>query len=205
MRAQQVDPSKIHVLGFPVALEFAGKFTPCGPPAPGQRWRVLFVINSGKREAPHLVRQLLAIEEIDLQITVGRDEALRAEIDAAVAASGRQAEVFGWTDQLPALMCNAHLLISKAGGATVQEALAARTPMLITQVVPGQEEGNARLLIENRCGLLAGSPSETAASVRKVFADDGALWREWTARIDTLRQPDSARDIARFVLSALRS
>ena len=39
-----------------------------------------------------------------------------------------------------------HLVISKAGGATVQEAIAARCPMIVNQVIPGQEEGNARLI-----------------------------------------------------------
>jgi processive 1,2-diacylglycerol beta-glucosyltransferase len=47
---------------------------------------------------------------------------------------------------------------AEAGGATVQEALAARTPMIITQVIPGQEEGNAMLLVENGAGEIATTP-----------------------------------------------
>jgi UDP-N-acetylglucosamine:LPS N-acetylglucosamine transferase len=35
-------------------------------------------------------------------------------------------------------MLESHLLISKAGGATVQETIAAKCPMIISQVVPGR-------------------------------------------------------------------
>ena len=46
---------------------------------------------------------------------------------------------------MPELMMSNHLVISKAGSAIVQEAIAARCPMIINQVIPGQEEGNAEL------------------------------------------------------------
>jgi processive 1,2-diacylglycerol beta-glucosyltransferase len=111
-------------------------------------------------------------------------------------------EIFGWTDRIPELMSNAHLLISKAGGATVQESLAALTPLVVTQIVPGQEEGNARLLLGNNCGALAPSTAEIVATVQAAFADEGALWKTWCSNIARLRRPDAARDIAQFVLAA---
>ena len=202
LRERQVPPEKIFVLGFPVSLRFANRHAPRLEPGPGERWRVLYVINSGKRDAPNLIRQLLKLEEIDLTVTVGRNRELRAEVEAVVAESGREAEVLSWTDRLPDLMCAAHLIISKAGGATVQEALAAQTPLIMTQVVPGQEEGNARLLIDHGCGVLAPSPAEIAGLVQSAFANHGALWREWCSNIGGLSRPDAAREIARFVLSA---
>jgi len=201
LRKRRVPAEKIHVIGFPVSLRFADREPVRIPPPPGGRWRVLHVINSGKRDAPSLVRRLLQFDEIDLKITVGRDELLRKAIEEVVAQSDRKAEVFGWTDRMPDLICDSHLLISKAGGATVQEALAARTPMVMTQVVPGQEEGNARLLLQHRCGIMADSSDRIVAAVRAAFANDGALWGEWCANIDGLRRPNAAREIAQFILS----
>src|SRR6185369_7269970 len=95
-----------------------------------------------------------------LTVTVGRDENLRTAVEDVRLETGREFEIVGWSDQLPRLMLESHLLISKAGGATVQEAIAAGLPMIISQIVPGQEEGNARLLIENDCGVLAETPEE---------------------------------------------
>ena len=51
-----------------------------------------------------------------------------------------------------------HVVVSKAGGATTQEAVAARCPMIVNQVVPGQEEGNCELLLRHGAGALATTP-----------------------------------------------
>lgn len=202
MQAARVPTQRLHVLGFPVALQFANRPPLRRTPGPGECWRVLYVINSGKQEAPALIRELLKIERIELQVTVGKDEKLRAAVDDAIAESGRFAEVIGWTARMPELMYSAHLLISKAGGATVQESLAALTPLLMTQVIPGQEEGNARLLLENRCGALANTAGEVVSTVQEAFANDGELWREWCCNIESLSRPNSSREIARFILQA---
>ncbi len=204
LRNEEVPDQKIHVLGFPVALAFAEMRETRAIPGPGERWRVLYVVNAARKEAPPLVKELLKLDNVDLQVTVGRDAELRAQLEAVIAESGRTAQVHGWTDQLPALIGGAHLVISKAGGATVQETLAARTPLVMTQVVPGQEEGNARLLLENDCGALARSVPEIVAAVQNAFADGGAIWQKWHANTGRLSRPDAARAIGRFILDYSR-
>ena len=158
------------------------------------------MINSGKGEAPNIVKQLLALPGIRLAVTVGRDEALRAAVEKAIAESGRTAEIYGWTDQLPRLLMESHLLVSKAGGATVQETIAAKTPMLIMQVVPGQEEGNARLLLEHGCGAMAETAEEIAQAASNAFANGAETWRQWETNIAQLSKPDAALVVARFLL-----
>lgn len=199
----KVADEKIKAFGFPVAPCFATERARREPPAEGNR-RVLYMVNSGKKQAPLLVRRLLELPGIQLAVTVGRDLALRAAVEKAVAASGRSADIYGWTDRLPDLLMSHHLLISKAGGATVQETLAARTPMLVTQVVPGQEEGNARLLLEHGCGALAGTPDAIVETVRAVFRNDAELWKKWEGNIAKLSRPDAALVIAKFILAAGR-
>jgi len=201
LRQQGVPPEKTHTLGFPVSLRFADRGPLQTPPGPGERWKVLYVINSGKSDAPALVEALLKIDTIDLTITAGRDASLKKTLETIVARSGRTAEVLGWTDRLPELMCRSHLVISKAGGATVQETLAARVPLLITQIVPGQEEGNAQLLLQHQCGVLAPSVQAIPQIVADTFADGGARWQEQVTRMDRIRFPDASREIARFLLS----
>jgi processive 1,2-diacylglycerol beta-glucosyltransferase len=117
------------------------------------------------------------------------------------ATASRQFEIVGWTDDMPGLMQSNHLLIGKAGGATVQETIAAGSPMIINQVVPGQEEGNARLIVETNCGAVATSPEAVVAAVQRAFADDEHLWREWFANIRQLGRPNASLDVARFILA----
>jgi len=194
-----VDDAKIKMLGFPVTHRFSTEAIVRQPPSEGNK-RVLFMINSAKAEAPNVVRRLLELPEIQLSVTVGRDEELRAAVEKVIAASGRTAEIYGWTDKLPNLLMSHHILVSKAGGATVQETIAAKTPMLIMQVVPGQEEGNARLLLGHKCGALTETTGAIVETVRGAFANDAQLWGTWEQNITNLSKPDAALVIARFLL-----
>lgn len=199
MREAGIDGAKIKPFGFPVTHRFSTEAKERPAPADGDR-RVLFMINSGKGEAPGIVTQLLALPGIRLAVTVGRDEELRATVEKVIAESGKQAEIYGWTDQLPRLLMESHLLVSKAGGATVQETIAAKTPMLIMQVVPGQEEGNARLLLEHGCGAMGETAEAIARAAAGAFANGAELWRQWEANIARLSKPDAALVVARFLL-----
>jgi hypothetical protein len=90
------------------------------------------------------------------------------------------------------------------GGATVQEAMAAHTPMVITKVVPGQEEGNALLLAEAGAGFVAQSPAAVVEAVRRIFASNGAPYRDCLKAATSLSHPAAAKDIANFVSSLCR-
>jgi len=200
-----VPEGRLRVLGFPVPPRFA-RDRPARPaPGPEQPPRVLYMINAGKEQAPRVVSRLLKIGRLELTVTVGRDEKLRARIEAAAKAAGRSVEIHGWTPQMPELLMTHHLLIGKAGGAAVQEAIAARTPMLITHVVPGQEEGNAQLLFENGCGALCETPDALATTIERLFAGDAAEWREWERAIGALSKPDAALQIAGAILKEIES
>ncbi len=94
---------------------------------------------------------------------------LRKEIESEVKAQAHPVEILGWTNRMPELLMSHHLVITKAGGATVQEAIAARTPVIISQVVPGQEEGNARLIVENECGCIAPDPEAILEALNSAF------------------------------------
>jgi len=199
MREAGVAAEKIRVTGFPVPLIFAEP----SPPREGPPFEVLFMVNSSHHLAAPVVEELLKIGGIHVTVTVGHDEALGSRLPGLAKAAGKDLEVFGWTPEIPDLIRRSHLLISKAGGATVQEALAARTPMIITQIVPGQEQGNARLLMESGAGELATTPSAIADAVRRTFADGASLYRKRFAATASLSHPDSARTSATFLESLL--
>ncbi|HET9857201.1 MAG TPA: glycosyltransferase [Chthoniobacterales bacterium] len=192
-----VPGEKIKVFGFPVSPRFADFTKERQSPAEVTP-RVLYVINAGTRRAPHLVRRLLELD-IQLTVTVGRDEKLRRAVEAA--AADHKIDIFGWTEEMPRLLCESHILIGKAGGATVQETIAAGCPMIINHVVSGQEEGNARLIVETNSGVIAFSNEEVVAQVRHAFVDNAKHWREWSANISNLSRPRASLDIAEFLLS----
>jgi UDP-N-acetylglucosamine:LPS N-acetylglucosamine transferase len=82
----------------------------------------------------------------------------------------------------------------------VQEAIAARTPVIISQVVPGQEEGNARLIVDNNCGCLAPDPEAILAALDSAFEHGEKRLRSWVTNLGRLSKPDASLQIARFIL-----
>lgn len=62
--------------------------------------------------------------------------------------------VYGFTDDIPKLMGNSDILISKPGGLTVSEAIAKRLPILIPYMLPGQEEDNAEFLSDSGIAMV---------------------------------------------------
>jgi UDP-N-acetylglucosamine:LPS N-acetylglucosamine transferase len=68
-------------------------------------------------------------------------------------------------------------------------------------VVSGQEEGNARLIVETNSGAIALSNDEVVAQVQRTFANDVKQWREWSTNISKISRPRASLDIAEFLLS----
>ncbi|MBA3652271.1 MAG: galactosyldiacylglycerol synthase, partial [Chthoniobacterales bacterium] len=166
LREAGVDQAPLHSLGFPVSPRFAS--LPVRQPGPP--WRILVMANN--RPVDDLARRLLEIPDIQLTMMAGRDRKAHRKLAALQRETQRPFDTFGWTDKLPRLFGSHHLLIGKARGATVQEAAAARLPMIINQIVPGQEEGNALLMTDSNSGVVALSNEETTAAVSRALADE---------------------------------
>lgn len=192
--------AKVETLGFPVGTVFADSRPVRKPPGDGEPLRVLFMVNHAKGGAAEIVRDLLEIPGISLTVTVGRDERLGHELAAVAARMRRELNILGWVKNMPQLLMSHHVLIGKAGGAATQESLAAHTPMLITQIVPGQEEGNAQLVLENECGAFTPNRAAVVETLSSLAADNYARWRHWAAQSALIGRPDSARTVARYVL-----
>lgn len=197
-----VPGARVRVTGFPVTPRFAELGPLRQPPSDGYGRRILFMINARGVITPEIIRGLAEIAGTRLTVTIGRDENLRRTAEEIRKTTGRKFEIVGWTDQLPRLMLESHLLISKAGGATVQETIAAGCPMIVNQIVPGQEAGNAQLLRETGSGVIATTPHEIATTVINAFAHDARQWRDWSENISRLSRPRAALEIAEMLLNA---
>jgi processive 1,2-diacylglycerol beta-glucosyltransferase len=201
LAAGGVPNEKVRVSGFPVTPKFSELGELRQAPARGGGRRLLYMINAGGVAAPEIIRALARIPDLKITVTVGRDARLRRIAEALRTETGRDFEIVGWSDQLPRLMLESHLLISKAGGATVQETIAAKCPMIINQIVPGQEEGNARLIAETRSGVVATTSGAISTVVEQAFADDARMWREWSENIARISRPRASLEIAELLLT----
>jgi UDP-N-acetylglucosamine:LPS N-acetylglucosamine transferase/histidinol phosphatase-like PHP family hydrolase len=200
LRAAGVPDEKIKVLGFPVQLEFTKPPPELPDVSAGGRPKILYLINSGKKKAPRVVERLIEHDDWDVTISAGRDPKILEMANAMAEEATERVRVMGWTSQMPNLIRSHHIMVSKAGGATVQEAIAGLCPIVVNQIVPGQEEGNYELLKRINAGVLAEKPKEIIQWLERAFADNGSLWQLWRRNIASISLPDSSLRIAQFIL-----
>jgi len=190
----------LKVTGFPVPPifeELRGQRMSPGPSCPP---KVLYLVNPGQKNALKILQQLGSVEGIELSAACGRDEELRTSLQKIANSFDHPIKIEGWLQDLPERIASNHLVIAKAGGATVQECLAAATPLVMSQVIPGQEEGNAELLSKADCGCTAITPQAVGAAVRHAFSHGAQVWNVWEANANKTGTPDGARNAAREVL-----
>lgn len=206
VEALGVSRTQIHKSGFPVQPFFSieGKaMQPGDLSRAGIRPRVLYILNSGTKGAVETVRLLSQNTDWELTLAVGRDADLYKRLSALTKNRKAPTNLLRWTDQIPMLLCTHHAVISKAGGATTQEAIAARCPMIVNQIVPGQEEGNYELMRRCGSGALAHTPEEVLTHLQDGFKNAGELWSAWRNALANLSCPEAAFEIVKAILPEL--
>ncbi len=134
-------------------------------------------------------------------VVAGRDSALTARLQRL--AAGTSIRVLGYVDDVRTLMAAADLLVTKAGGMTLAEALAAELPMLLYGSLPGQERRNERFASRAGMALAARSRRELARLLERALAEPELL-EHLRERIRRVRCPDATERIVDQVVAGSR-
>lgn len=198
---QKITPEKVCLTGFPVSQRFE-KLPHVPPDAAIEPFDILFFPTARSPHLEDLIRAALAHRKTRITVVLGRNlRRLYQKVAPLKKEFAGRIRLRGWTKRVPELLSSHHLVIGKAGGATVHEAIAAQCPMLVHHIVPGQEEGNIELLSRFGTGSLATSAPAISDAIAALLADDATLWREQKKRLLTLAKPAAARKAADFILS----
>ena len=134
--------------------------------------------------------------DAQMVIITGRNQTLREEIE--VADWPMPTRVLGFTREMSDWMAAATVLISKAGSNTIAEALVRGLPTILFDRVPGQEEGNPRLIIDAGAGAYCPRPSQVVNTLREWLASPA--WLEKLAvNARAVSRPNAAFDVARII------
>lgn len=134
---------------------------------------------------------------IQLALVAGGDDELFSQFQATEWHT--VTHMYNFVTNMPQLMKAADIVVSKAGGLIVTEALACGLPLLLVDVTPGQEEGNAAYVMEHEVGELAGSPVDALETLYHWLDRDAQLLRKRTAAATALGRPRSAYTVAEIV------
>jgi processive 1,2-diacylglycerol beta-glucosyltransferase len=129
----------------------------------------------------------------------GQERGLEARLRRLAAGRDNRVKVFGFVDHIRELMAAADFLVTKAGGLTLAEALAAELPVICFGSLPGQETRNERFAAMSGVGLVAGSGAQLQRVIAAALRDP-VLLRDIRERIGLYRRPCAAQDIVGIVL-----
>ena len=128
---------------------------------------------------------------IQVLVVCGYDRRLEDQVRARAAGSPHPFHVVGYVDTVEELMTMSDVLVTKAGGVTVSEALVKRLPMLIYRPIPGQEEGNTRFLLAHGVALAPRTPAQLVAHLDQLLGDPARL-AAMAEAAGSLGRPDAA-------------
>lgn len=103
-------------------------------------------------------------------------------------------KVFGFVDFMHKLMKISDLMITKAGGLTLTEALASGLPMIFFFLIPGQESINANTLIKSGAAQLGRTPEQILQIVAHLKKNPDLL-QSYSSRSLQLAHKDACQRI----------
>ena len=202
-----LDAESVHVTGLPVNPALADSPGKTAARAalgwPADKFTVL-VAGSKRVERLDEFAHVLNHAGFDLHLAAvagGNDELydkLRAA-DWHIPVS-----LYNFVDNMPDMLHAADCVVSKAGGLIVTESLACGLPLLLVQVIPGQETGNAELVTREGAGELVTEPLALLEALADWLADGGCLYRERAANARRLGRPQAAFDAVDLIWDVCR-
>jgi processive 1,2-diacylglycerol beta-glucosyltransferase len=139
---------------------------------------------------------------LQLIILCGNNHRLRRHLEKNLIHSKHHIVIKGYTDNVEELMAVSDVIVTKPGGVTTSEAIAMELPMLLIRALPGQEEDNARYLIEEGIAIEASHPSELAEKLVEMLENQEML-KQMKIRAENLQTKRAAFSVLDIIQSRL--
>ena len=144
----------------------------------------------------------LAASGIQVAAVTGNNARLKRRLES-LAAKSDLVHVYGYTHDMHKMMRAADVLVGKAGGLTVSEALSVGLPIIIFNPVPGQEIYNVDFLVNYGAALLSRDEDDVVEKVRFVSSHPERL-AQMAGNAASLGKPAAAQTICERTLAGMR-
>lgn len=142
---------------------------------------------------------------LQLLVVCGRDAGMYNELLKTIQTSQNRVKIYPFVENIHELMTVSDLIVTKAGGLTVSEALVKQLPMILFRPLPGQEEENTRYLtasgaalaVQKDAGQLADAVLSLVANPLRLAAMSAAAGR--------IRQVNSAVRAAQRINALIKA
>jgi processive 1,2-diacylglycerol beta-glucosyltransferase len=194
---------KVKIVGIPVRPELLKGSQDRVAIRKSLGWRedLFTVLVIGSQRVEHLYDALHVLNHsgfpLQLIIAAGGDEEFYQrcqDIEWHV-----ETHVYNFVTEMGTFMRAVDGVLGKAGGLTVSEALACGLPMILVDVIPGQEVGNANYILTGDAGELAGNPTEVLEVMCHWFESNQAYYQKQAQNARRLGHPRAAFDTAELI------
>lgn len=188
--------------GFPVRCCFVPAADRRAPDK--QELRILY---GAYRQTQGVVNDITALlsafPQLRLTVLAGQRAEMLERRFLPECTAGRL-KVLRETREMHRLMRDCHFYIGKAGAATMFECYAANVPLLVNFILPGQEQGNLELLLEDAAGCHVESTAHLVATLSRLLENEAAGWRRLCASMRASGRSGSAARIAGIIRDKFR-
>lgn len=206
LKKKGIPPSHLYVTGIPLRQEFMAS---CHDPSIWNRYSLkqgLFTLlmmggGCGLLSDIEDICERLAKLELPMQAiaVTGTNYALAKKLEDISQHSKVPLRVLGYVDNIAQLMEISDLLLTKAGGVTIFEALAKKLPMLIYKPLPGHERSNAHFLVRHKAAILADDQDEVIKNIINCVTDPSIL-KNMAQAMEPISKPFAAIDAANIIV-----
>ncbi len=142
-----------------------------------------------------------SVANAQLVVLAGKNVALKESLETIQWR--KKTIIYGFTTDFDLFLRAADVLISKAGPATIVEAAALGTPMILNGAIKYQESPNAEYVVQQGAGLYAEGAQKVAATLEQVLSTPGKL-EAMQAAVQKLAEPEAVYRIAEHIWTSLQ-
>lgn len=128
------------------------------------------------------IREALSIRDVSVVVLAGRNEELRAALDAEFVDEPL-VDVLGFTTQIDALLAAADVMVHSTAGVTCLEARERGCPVVVYGAQIAHIRVNARAMARQRIVEAALTPADLREALERALAGEGALVRRAGAEL----------------------
>lgn len=201
-------PERVRICGLPVAGAFCrGSFDKAAARRKlgwksGQFTALLLGGSEGMPPLEVIARTLSAHAiQMQLAIVCGRNARLRAQLDSLHWPF--PTHMYGFVENMAEMMIAADVVVTKAGPSTVMEALNCGRPLLLSGAIPGQEEGNVRMVVEGGAGWWTPRSKQVLERLCALRDSGGRELETATMVARKMATPGAARAVASELIALL--
>lgn len=142
---------------------------------------------------------------LQLIVVAGKNESLKYELENRMYNQKHNVKVFGFCSNIHELMECSHLLISKAGGLTMAEAVAKKLPILVFDPIPGQEVKNAQYFSNIGAAMYLKNLEEVKNAIDELLYKRPKKRQEMIGCCSMICKPYAAEEVSEFILEEINN